>query len=339
MINSKLEEIRKKKKISKTAMAKKLGVSVAKLNSWESGKSELPIDMLLPIAGIFNMSVDELLKSEINMREEEKNSLRKSLILTIHTLGMDEAASLAKQALLDYPHDNSLKLMIATVLFLGDSDNMSAKWLHTAIELLDSIQDWDEDFMRSVIYTKAMILNFLNQNERCEKELDKIDWNILDPLPLYAKAYREQGKIEQQKRLACKRLYHHLNSACLMLEELSFSFDEPQKSELLLLQARLSQMFGLSYLKAFLELCNHQLKAGKNEEAKASMIEYLSSLAKLKKTSIKQSITDLVQGGIADYERQNRVEKALNELLEDQRFICLLEDEKVKEQLCSLKKG
>lgn len=336
MIHSKLEEIRKSKKISKKAMAQKLGISITNLNLWESGKSEIPLDMLCSVAKVLNMSVDAFLKYESMMPEEAKNNLRRKMILAVRTDGMDDAAKLAQKALLDYPEDNTLKLMIATVLFLGESTNRNNDWLNYAVELLDSIDDWNEDFMRSVIYTKAMILNFLNDNKRCEEELNKIDWNILDPYPLYAKVYRQQREILKQKKLASKRLYHHLNMACLMLEELSFSFEEPQKAEFLYLEGQLSRMFGLSYYNAFLALCDSQLQKGNFEEAKNLLIEYLESLSKVQNNMVAQAISSFNQRNYTNHEEQIMIQKSLNELKEDIRFRGLIEDEKIKEIIQNL---
>lgn len=338
MINSKLEEIRKIKKISKKTMAQKLGVSVAKLNEWESGKSEIPIELLLPIAKILNISVDDFLKYGMMMPLEEKNNLRRNMILIMHTESTDKAVVLAEKALIEYPEDNTLKLMIATVLFLGDSENRNERWIYYAIELLDSIEDWNETFMRSVIYTKAMLLQFLNENKRCEEELDKIDWNILDPYPLYAKIYRLQGKSLKQKKLACKRLYQHLNTACLMLEELSFSFEEPQRNELLYLQGQLSRMFGLSYLNAFLKLCSQQIEKGEAEKAKALLIEYLKALSELKNHLLKQSIFNFIQKGMTSQEEQMMIQKSLNEIKENPLFDDLLINEEVQDAILKLKR-
>ena len=57
-----LRYIRRKKKIPLSDAAQLLGINKATLCRYETGKSKLKADMLLKMASIYNVSIDELCK-------------------------------------------------------------------------------------------------------------------------------------------------------------------------------------------------------------------------------------------------------------------------------------
>lgn len=57
-----LKALRKKNKSSQDDLANYLNISSKTISSWEKGRSEPKIDMLLKLSDYFNVTLDELIK-------------------------------------------------------------------------------------------------------------------------------------------------------------------------------------------------------------------------------------------------------------------------------------
>ena len=62
MFGDKIQMLRQKRNISQTALAKHLSVTPQAVSKWERGKSFPDVNMLVPIADFFGVSVDFLLR-------------------------------------------------------------------------------------------------------------------------------------------------------------------------------------------------------------------------------------------------------------------------------------
>lgn len=60
----KLKELRKQKHISQTDLAKALNVKQTTISSYEKGKTQPPIEVLIDMANYFNVSLDYLLERQ-----------------------------------------------------------------------------------------------------------------------------------------------------------------------------------------------------------------------------------------------------------------------------------
>ncbi len=80
-----LKKLRKKMKLTQTALAGKLGVSPSTIGMYEQGRREPDSRMLIKIANFFGVSVDYLINSKctarfINDNDELVNKVRKALL-------------------------------------------------------------------------------------------------------------------------------------------------------------------------------------------------------------------------------------------------------------------
>jgi len=57
-----LKALRKENKLSQNDLASYLNISYKTISSWEKGRSEPKIDMLLKLADYFHVTLDELVK-------------------------------------------------------------------------------------------------------------------------------------------------------------------------------------------------------------------------------------------------------------------------------------
>lgn len=75
MIDMNLKNLRKKHKMSQEALAEKLGVSRQAVAKWENGEALPDILNCEKLAGIYRVSIDDLVKYDLSSEddEEEKN--------------------------------------------------------------------------------------------------------------------------------------------------------------------------------------------------------------------------------------------------------------------------
>ena len=79
-----LKELRKQKHISQTDLAKALNMKQTTISSYEKGKTQPPIEVLIDMANYFNVSLDYLLerqyenKIDLASLSKTKQGLKKS---------------------------------------------------------------------------------------------------------------------------------------------------------------------------------------------------------------------------------------------------------------------
>ncbi|MBQ3507346.1 MAG: helix-turn-helix transcriptional regulator [Clostridia bacterium] len=73
-----ITELRKKKKLSQAELGEKLGVSNKAVSKWENGAAYPSTDLILPLAEALGVSVEEILAS-ISQSKQEKTRLRRFL--------------------------------------------------------------------------------------------------------------------------------------------------------------------------------------------------------------------------------------------------------------------
>lgn len=75
-LNSRLKELRKKKGKTQQEMAKELSISIQSINKWENGKCLPDAINLLNISQYFNISIDDLLDNNINVKVVESKKFK-----------------------------------------------------------------------------------------------------------------------------------------------------------------------------------------------------------------------------------------------------------------------
>ncbi len=77
-IANKLVNLRKSFGLSQEHLAAKLGVSRQAVSKWERAESSPDTDNLIALADIYSMSLDELLDTDIEIKERELNDIKSS---------------------------------------------------------------------------------------------------------------------------------------------------------------------------------------------------------------------------------------------------------------------
>lgn len=281
-INEKVVFLREKRQISQIALAEKMKVSVEQISKWEKNEETIPMEQLIPLAKALCISVEELLLKQPSMDEPERKKLGKKLMTVLVTQGTKEAMKIIEQMIAKYPQDGRLKIMAASTLFMTmvPEEQEAAQKIDLALQLLNQvIAEGEGEVKRSAVFTKATLLLMIDEPQECEKILDDQHWNVIDPCPLYAAAYEQQGKHEQLNQLAAKLLLQYLNQACSMGMTLVRCCDEPLK-QLAMLQslAHLESEFKIGQGSAALQLCRECLKQDEKKQAGNYLIQSMEAL-------------------------------------------------------------
>lgn len=127
--------LRKSKHMTQEQLADALGVTFASVSKWERGVSIPELDMLVQMAGIFEVSIDALigfniLSDSITAIEERIHDLQKE---KKYVEAMDEA----EKALLRYPNDFRIVYRSGELYSLAGIEEKENRYLKRGIELLN----------------------------------------------------------------------------------------------------------------------------------------------------------------------------------------------------------
>ena len=87
-LGNRIKELRKNINISQDELAEKLFVSRQTISNWENDKSYPDIQSVLLLSEIFNVSVDQLLKGDVEKMEKIVNEQTETDIKKMNTYGM-----------------------------------------------------------------------------------------------------------------------------------------------------------------------------------------------------------------------------------------------------------
>ena len=84
ILGSKIQELRKSRKMTQEELAEKLNVTAQAVSKWENGNCYPDLDILFEIANLFNCSLDELMGRKNNetkiLPEEMRKDINKMLL-------------------------------------------------------------------------------------------------------------------------------------------------------------------------------------------------------------------------------------------------------------------
>lgn len=113
-----IKRLRKAKEMTQENLAKLLSISSAAVSKWESNDSYPDITMIIPLAQIFDVSIDELMDYNKTKIETEIDQIVK----TYHELSrmgkFEESKALILKARNDYPNDYRLWIFICGLLLV-----------------------------------------------------------------------------------------------------------------------------------------------------------------------------------------------------------------------------
>ncbi|MHC1694241.1 MAG: helix-turn-helix domain-containing protein [Eubacteriales bacterium] len=159
-IGETIKRIRRSRDMTQEQLAEELNLSPQAISRWETGQAMPDITLIPSIAGIFNVTVDELFGMEEVRSQEYRGNVFRQAHEHISRGLYDEAAAVYREALKSLPRDYGIMSDLALTLAMGDvssdSGKLSAK---EAIKLCAKVLDNStHDKLRS---TTRVVLCFL----------------------------------------------------------------------------------------------------------------------------------------------------------------------------------
>lgn len=164
-IGANIKKLRLDKGLTQEQLANILGISTAAVSKWEAKNTYPDITMLIPLAQIFNVSLDDLMRyDETKVQEEITVVLRDYKRLCIEGKNR-EASALIMQARQKYPND--FRIMSKYILDISRSFQSLQDNQSEILVLCDSIlNNCTQDKLRHVaIQVKAKVLHTCGDTE------------------------------------------------------------------------------------------------------------------------------------------------------------------------------
>lgn len=117
-----LRRLRKENNMTQEELADRINVSVGVVSKWERGASEPELSCLIAIAEVFKVSVDALIGYDLGSDSPQKIIAQLNVLL--HDLKLEEALSVADEALLRYPNSLEIVCKAASLYVIVGSEKL-----------------------------------------------------------------------------------------------------------------------------------------------------------------------------------------------------------------------
>lgn len=112
-IGIKIKELRKKKDMTQEKLAEYLNVSFQAVSKWETGAASPDLSMIVPLARLLGVSIDELFGLVSTKEDPRLNELESALNETYETGDTGKRYEIAKTAVAEYPRNFDCLLWLA----------------------------------------------------------------------------------------------------------------------------------------------------------------------------------------------------------------------------------
>lgn len=162
IFEQKIKELRRSKDLTQERLAELLSVSPQAVSRWETGTAMPDISLLIPLANIFDITIDELLG-----RESEKavamEAYKKQIRKLLNEGNIPEVISLCRSINQKYPNDftilHNLAHALVLNLFNGSGATIDESNAKEAIGISERImKDCTDDHIRSLTLQLLVIL-------------------------------------------------------------------------------------------------------------------------------------------------------------------------------------
>lgn len=291
-------DLRKDMSVTQEQLASSVGVSVPAVSKWESGQAYPDITLLPSIARYFNTSIDNLLKYDINLSNEEVMEMITKCAYSFEHHGLNDTVALCEQLLYQYPNNLFLKLRIAalymTYLNKAPGEQGVEELARKAIRLLElSAESEDIEICHSSNYLLGTLYAIINDPEKAEASLARIPQKLVNPEDMLVPLYVRQRRFEEAKKLLQTNMYsriHHINQALSSFSQISLAEGDPDFAEaLLLMQRQLVDLFKLgpaNLLSNNLELTQYYAKQRDRQKTLQNIEAIIGSLQDLSRKNI-----------------------------------------------------
>lgn len=164
-IGANIKKMRQNKGLTQEQLADILGVSPAAVSKWEAKNTYPDITMLVPLAQVFDITLDELMQyDEVKTKLQIASILQEYKQMTVEGR-WDEASNLITQARRNFPHD--FQIMGRYIEHLSRSKDVLLEKKDEILVLCDCVLDnCKQDKIRYVaIQVKAKVLHIIGNTD------------------------------------------------------------------------------------------------------------------------------------------------------------------------------
>ena len=168
-IGEKIKELRKKHNITQDKFAEYLGVTSQAVSRWENENCYPDVDLFPAIANFFTITIDELFESD-RTQKRQKELRQKIYQKNIHGY-TEEAITLAREALKEFPNDYDIMDSLNNLLYCKDSTANKEEIISLSNRILE---DSGREYLRyGVIQTMAYTYCNAGENLKAKEMADK----------------------------------------------------------------------------------------------------------------------------------------------------------------------
>ncbi len=224
-----LSEKRREKAITQDQIAMYIGVSKASVSKWETGQSYPDITFLPQLAAYFNISIDELMGYEPQMKKQDIKKLYHRLSSAFANKPFQEVIAECRRIIKKYYSCFPLLVQMVILLInhhmLAEEKTEQEAILNEVIELCMRIRNESNDIWTAKEATslESACYLMLNQPQDVLNVLGEAIRPLSNDYETVAQAYQMLGNISKAKEVTEISMYQHLlsltglTSAYLML--------------------------------------------------------------------------------------------------------------------------
>lgn len=167
-IGTVIKSLRRNQKITQDELATALGVTPQAISRWESENGYPDIELLPLIANFFSVSIDELLGYRKSEREEELTRIHLEINCLKEVGTIEERISFARESLIRFPGDDTIKEELAISLYFLWSENHEENVLTEAEALFKSVMEnsTDPDLRYDAVFALIAIYKKTGNHEK-----------------------------------------------------------------------------------------------------------------------------------------------------------------------------
>ncbi len=179
-IGEKIKEYRQKSRMTQEQLASYLNITFQTVSKWETGVSNPDLSLIIPIAKLFHISVDELLGVYDVESDKRYDELNQAYYHTFKTEDFAERQRICELAVSEYPGDmewlNKLAWVVSNRSFEYEDNDRYIAEQEKAIKLFDGvIKNCKDDVLRgNAIEGITQLLGWRGRKDEAKKYAEMI---------------------------------------------------------------------------------------------------------------------------------------------------------------------
>ncbi|MGM0124035.1 hypothetical protein IGI37_001409 [Enterococcus sp. AZ194] len=223
-IQKNIKSLRQRQGLTQNDLAQKLTVSAGAVSKWETGMSIPDTELLILLARLFRVSLDELFGFDLVLSKEQMNEIETDLRTSFQEEGFNKGVAKTDSYLNEHTQSEPLQFICAKLIWeyrifcpFKDEQEIQAR-LQLAFDRFLPLFDSDNQKIQvDSLYCRAAILMSLERYEKLEELLQKIPENNYDTFSMRLTVSEFKREYEKASSLALLNLFKTVNKLYSLL--------------------------------------------------------------------------------------------------------------------------